>query len=222
MNEIRRILVVLEPASAQGDLPALATSIAARISAQINAILIQDATLMTAAELPFAQEILAVTGARRSLTRDSLDVDFQVLARHMALRFERSAGRAGLRWDLRSVRGEPIGEITAASAECDLFLLGEPRNTSFSLEAVQKIADAVGRPAIILGDPASLTGALSVLNGETEDLPSVLGLLAPAFVGAPTIYHRPSVTERMDLLHRNVLVLPRRPPGSSGGVPKLP
>lgn len=221
MPEIRRILVVLEPASAHGAVPELATRIAARISAQIEAILVQDAALMTAADLPFTQEILATTGVKRGLTRESLELDFQALARNLALRFEDLAGRAGLRWELRSVRGQPITEITAASAACDLFLLGQPRNTSFSLEAVRKIADAAHRPAIFLGDLASSIGSLSVLDGQAEDLPSLISLLAPVFIGTPTIYHQPSATELMDLRRRTVLVLPDRPREPSDGGPEL-
>ncbi|GAB2175976.1 hypothetical protein [Dongia sp. agr-C8] len=219
MPEIRRILVVLEPASAQGAVPELATRIAARSAAKIDAILVQDAALMTAADLPFTQEILATTGVRRGLTRQSLELDFMVLARNLALRFEDLAGRAGLRWQLRSVRGRPMAEIAAASAECDLFLLGQPRNASLSLAAVRKLADAARRPAIFLGDLASPLGGLSVLDGEAEDLESLIKFLAPVFTGTPALLLHPSPTELTDLRRRTVLVLPGRSPGPSDGGP---
>jgi hypothetical protein len=219
MPEIRRILVVIEPASPPDAILDLATRIAARNSAEIDAILVQDAALMAAADLPFAQEILATTGVKRDLTRERLELDFQVLARNLALRFEGLARHAGLRWEFRSVRGQPMTEVTAASAACDLVLLGRPRDTSFSLEAARTIADAVRRPAIFFGDMASPSGGLSVLDGQAEDLSSLISLLAPVFTGRPTIYRHPSAAELTDLRRRTVLVLPGRPQEAAPGGP---
>lgn len=219
MTEIRRILVALDPAFAQSLTPELAIKVAAGISAEIDALLVQDSALMTAADLPFAQEILAPTGARRGLTREALDLDFEIVQRQLERRFEQLAGRAGLRWNVRSVRGDPIPQIIAAAAGSDLFILGLARGMALSVDAMRRIAREARRPAVFLGDLASPTGDISVFDGEAEllrDLPAVAGLLARAFPGALKFCSRPAAAEIEELRRRAVLVLP------SGGGPELP
>jgi hypothetical protein len=215
MPDVRRILVAVDPAFAQSRMLELATRIASEIPAEIDALLVQDAALMTAADLPFAQEILAPTGARRGLTREGLDIDFRILARKLELRIEALAGRAGLRWTLRSVRGDPIAEIVAAAAQSELLMLGLPRGMAFDAGAMRRIAQQAQRPAVFLGDLASPTGGISVLDGDAElqgGLQAILDLLARAFPGAPAIYRSSSVPEIGDLRRRTTLVLPTLPP----------
>jgi len=198
MREIRRILVALEPALMQSQLPELAARIAAEASSEIEALLVQDTALMVAADLPFTQEVLVATGARRGLTRDALDLDFEALASRFRLRFERSAGRDGVPWRLRSVRGDPIAQIIAAAAQSDLLILGMPRGSEPGIGAMRQIAEQAGRPAMFLGDLASPTSGVSVLDGETElarGLPAMAGVFARVFPGPLSICHEATAAD---------------------------
>lgn len=218
MAEIRRILVALEPALGRDGVPELAARLAAEIPAEIQALLVEDAAVMAAAELSFAQEIQAPTGVRRSLTREDLDLGFQILARRIELRFAQSAGRAGLHWNLRSVRGDPIAEIVAAAAESDLLMLGRLRGLPLDIAAMRRIAQDAGRPTLFLGDTASPGGGFSVLGGAGEmafDLLAVIASLARAFPGELRVY-RPAATGEDQSGSSELLRLP-----SEAGRPEL-
>lgn len=198
MPEIRRILVALKPAFAQSRMPELAVKVASEIRAEVEALLAEDSALQMAADLPFAQEILAPNGARRSLSREALDLDFQIVARKLELRFRQLAGPSGLRCSFRSVRGDPILQVITAATEGDLLMLGLPRGAAFGIAALRRIAQQAGRPVVFLGDLASPQGGVAVFDGEAElqrDGLAIIGLLARACPGALTIYRQPSAGE---------------------------
>ncbi len=195
MPEVRRILVAVAPAFVQSPTADFAARLAATIRADIDALLVQDAALMMAADLPFTQEILAPTGARRSLTREALDRDFRALARKLELKLQHSAGRAGLRWNLRSVHGDPIAAIIAAAAENDLLVLGLPRGAALGIATMRRIARQTGRPAVFLGDVSAPGAGLSIFDGDGDlqrELLTIMGPLARTLPGEVTIYGRPS------------------------------
>ena len=194
MPEIRRILVALKPAFAQSRMPELAVKVASEIRAEVEALLAEDSALQMAADLPFAQEILT-TGARRSLSREALDLDFQMVARKLELRFRQLADPSGLRCSFRSVRGDPIAQVITAATEGDLVMLGLPRGAAFGIAALRRIAQQAGRPVVFLGDLASPKGGVAVFDGDAElqrDGLAIIGLLARVCPGALTVYRRPS------------------------------
>ncbi|MDQ7246949.1 hypothetical protein [Dongia sedimenti] len=198
MPEIRRILVALKPAFAQSRMPELAVKIASEIRAEVEALLAEDAALKMAADLPFAQEILTPTGARRSLTREALDLDFRIAGRKLELRFRQLAAPSGLRCSFRSVGGDPIAQAITAATEGDLLMLDLPRGAAFGLATMRWIAQRAGRPVVFLGDLASPQGGVAVFDGEAElqrDGLAIIGVLSRACPGALTIYRQPSAGE---------------------------
>ncbi|HVO01755.1 MAG TPA: hypothetical protein VMT54_06105 [Candidatus Cybelea sp.] len=195
MDEIRRVLVMLEPGAGEARVPELATRIAAEISADLDALLVQDAALLAAAGLPFAREVMTATGSVRRLTPEDIEVGFQVLARKLELRIGALAGEAGLRWSFRSVCGEPLAQIVAAAPESDLLLLAAPRAARFDLDAMRQLVHQIGRPAIFLtgrrtGKPGvSMVGAT---HGLQEGILAAAASLARALSGELTIYAQAS------------------------------
>jgi hypothetical protein len=179
-------------------MPELAVKVASEIRAEVEALLAEDLALKAAAELPFTQEILTPTGVRRILNRETLDLDFQIVARQLELRFRQLAGPSGLRFSFRSVHGDPIAQVIAAATEGDLLMLDLPRGAAFSIAPLRRIAQQAGRPVVFLDDFASSQGGVAVFDSEAEpqrDGLAIVGLLARACPGAVTIYRQTAIRE---------------------------
>ena len=192
MAEIRRILLALDPGMLQSRTLELAAALAAEVSAEIDALLIESAALRTAASLPFTRETLTSGGAARAFTPDDLALTFQMLARQAQRRFARLVGPRGLRWTLRSVSGDPIAEIAAAAPGSDLLIVGRSLDGSLGFERMRRIARQLGRPVVFLGDaPSRLTAVSLVFEGSDFNGGSlaIAGALARALSGEITIYH---------------------------------
>ena len=215
MAEVRRILLALDPGTLQGRTPELAAALAAEISAEIDALLIENAALRIAASLPFTRETLTSSGAARSLTVDDLALAFQVLARQAERRLARLAGPGGPRWTLRSVSGDPVAEIAAAAPGSDLLIVGRSLDGPLGLEQMRRIARQLGRPVLFVGDaPGRLTAVSLVFEGPDFNGGSlaIASALARALSGEITIYFplaADSSPSPADVLRSAVAALPR-------------
>lgn len=222
MPEIRRILVAMEPGIAQDALAESAMRLAKAISADVHALLIQDPALLLAAGLAFTQEILTPSGERRVLTRESLELDFEVLARRIETKLQHSARSAGLNWRLNFVSGDPLAQVIAAASDRDLIMLGFPRRAPLSVTDMREVAEKAGRPTLFMGDVSASRGGLLILDGGVEqpERAELVRLLVQAFPGQPTIFREAEGPRGVSLRHRIVLALPE-PMTARSGHPEL-
>ncbi len=122
---VRRILVALD-ASAQS-LAALeaAVVVAGGLGAEIEGLFVEDINLMRLAMLPVARHILYPSAAEEPFSRSLIEHELKALARRAQRSLALMAGRSGIRWSFRVVRGKVAVEIMAAASGSDLLTVGK-------------------------------------------------------------------------------------------------
>lgn len=121
---VRRILVALD-ASTQS-LAALKTAVilAAEMGADLEGLFVEDVNLLRVATLPVARRILYPSGEEEPLDSSLMERELKLLARHAQESLATLAGRSGIRWSFRVVRGKVTVEILAAASGSDLLTVG--------------------------------------------------------------------------------------------------
>jgi len=121
---VRRIAVALD--ATPHCLPglALATQIAAALSAEIEGVFIEDTELLRMAGLPFLRELRATTLGESTLDKARLQRELRAAARGARAQVERSAGEFGIAWSFRVWRGDLEADILDAARDAEFFALG--------------------------------------------------------------------------------------------------
>lgn len=122
---IRRILVALD--ASPHSLAALeaAAELAVRLRAELTGLFVEDADLLNVAGLPFARQVGAFsTGSRRLDTR-RVEHQLRNQAEKARQALETTAERAQVRWSFRVTRGQVAAEVSAATADTDLLIMGQ-------------------------------------------------------------------------------------------------
>jgi nucleotide-binding universal stress UspA family protein len=122
---IRRILVALDASPHSLSALEAAATLAARFSAELLGLFVEDINLLRSAQLPFAQEVGLFSGTLRRL--DSQRVERQLRARAGQARqaLAAVAERAQVRWSFRTTSGQIVPELLAAALDVDLVILGK-------------------------------------------------------------------------------------------------
>jgi nucleotide-binding universal stress UspA family protein len=149
---IQRILVALDASpQSQAALDA-AAQLAARLSAELQGLFVEDVNLLRLAELPFTREVGFSTTARRRLEAQDLERQLRARARRLQQRFTAIAERNRLQWSFRVARGAISSELLAASSDVDLVILGKSGWSHHRRRRLGSTARAVvaGAPALTL------------------------------------------------------------------------
>lgn len=130
---LRRIFVACD--TSPHSTPALlaATRLATELHAELDALFIEDVSLLRLAGLPFATEVDLHSGASRQL-------DTQVMERTMHYRAERvrqtlirAAEHSPLQWSFRVSRGNFVKTLISEAKHADLLLIGRESITPNTL-----------------------------------------------------------------------------------------
>jgi nucleotide-binding universal stress UspA family protein len=121
---IRRILVALDASPHSEAALDAAAQLAARVSAELEGLFIEDINLLRLAELPFAREVGFFTAAGRRLDTRELERQLRAQARRVHARLTAIAERDRLQWSFRVTRGAIATELLEASSGADLVILG--------------------------------------------------------------------------------------------------
>ncbi|MEN8261495.1 MAG: universal stress protein [Pseudomonadota bacterium] len=122
-----RILVALDASMQNSSALGMAAALAARCSAELRALFVEDVNLIHLAGYPFAMEIDSVSGVERKvdeLTMARSLEDRIAQTRHILTRVTRSTS---VRATLRVVRGHYVAEAFSAATEIDVLFLGRQR-----------------------------------------------------------------------------------------------
>lgn len=158
----RRILLALDSSRPSAAALEEAVRLARRLNAELTALFVEDVTLLNLAQSPFARHYNLLTRSVETVDASLMEARLQAQARERRRAVELVAGRAGVRWSFRTVRGRIAEAVIAAAADQDLLLVGwttrntdpdylvrvrQPRGAPSTLRA---IAVGAQRPVILL------------------------------------------------------------------------
>jgi len=119
---LSRVLVALGAASPNRPAVETGVGLAAAVGAALDALFVEDASLVRLGALPFASETSALTGARRTLGAGEMERALRVEAARLERLLALAAARQQVPWSFAVTRGELLA--VAMSHEADLIVLG--------------------------------------------------------------------------------------------------
>ena len=179
-SNIRRILVAL--GSSMEDRKSLQTAakLAAALQAELQALYIQDMSLIRFAELPFATELISHSASERSIDPVLIQKELEVQAKQVNRELARLAEQQNVKWSFETVQGHVESEILAASEQADLLIVN--RTTGRTLVTRDQLGTTAAvfvtkshRTVVLLEQQSYLDKPLVVL---IENLESGLKALA--------------------------------------------
>lgn len=121
---VRRIVVAVDPSAHGRTALRVATSLGARLHAEVEGLFVEDIDLVNLADLAIGREVDLISGHVRTLDRAVIDRDLQTEGASLRRAFEAAARETSLRRSFRVVRGRVTTEVVAAAAGADLLILG--------------------------------------------------------------------------------------------------
>jgi hypothetical protein len=120
----RRILLGLDAVGPSIPAISFAVTLAARLQAQLDTMLLTQAGLARAAALPFATEVSLLAGLERRLDDPMIRRSLQALYERLRLRMTQLAAPAQVRWSLQLAGWTDWEGLLARPSEGSLFVLG--------------------------------------------------------------------------------------------------
>ncbi len=119
---LSKVLVALGAASPNRPAVETGVGLAAAVGAALDALFVEDASLVRLGALPFASDTSALTGARRMLGAGEMERALRVEAAQLERMLAQAAARRQVPWSFAVTRGELLAE--AMSREADLIVFG--------------------------------------------------------------------------------------------------
>jgi len=120
-EDIKRVVVQLDAASATSTAIDTAARLAARWRVPLHGVFIEDEELIGLAGLPFARQVTLGTGLE-PLTRDHVEDHFRAFAERVRRELAAAADRHGVKWSFEVVRSPPAAD--ALGGENDFVVAG--------------------------------------------------------------------------------------------------
>jgi len=135
---LRRILVAMDATSFDIHALDVAASLAARLSAELHGLFVEDLDLLALARLDVVRHISLATGMPERLDPERMEEELRSLARQARRQIQQAAQARGIAFSFRVVRGHGASVLAEAAADVDLMvvetagrpLLGQVRMTS--------------------------------------------------------------------------------------------
>jgi hypothetical protein len=121
-----RVLVVLEPGMNRESTLRAVISLGGEAGTVIEALFVEDVTLLRVSRLPVAREI-TLEARERVVAPDQVETQYRVLATRLRAQLETEADRVGLRCEFRMVRGDVTTELLRAASLADVLVLAHSR-----------------------------------------------------------------------------------------------
>lgn len=147
----RRILVGLDASRLSSEVQKAAAKIASFLRAELDGLFVEDINLIHLAQLPFTEEIRALTNKPAPLDAENIQKRLKTQATLLRYELEQIAVDSNLEWTFRVVRGLVTQELLQAAQGADLLILGrfsrpkssQKRIGSTALTAVRQAAGPV-------------------------------------------------------------------------------
>lgn len=172
-TRIRRILVGLDASAASLAALEAATTLAARMNAELLGLFVEDVNLLRLAGLPFASEVGMLSARTFPLETQGMEQRLRAQAERAQRALARVAGRRQVRWTFRVARGQIVAELLTAAEEADLIALGTANVQAIRRarlgSTVQAVMNRAVHPLLILpGDVTIRTPICVIYDGSTS------------------------------------------------------
>jgi len=146
----RRILVALDDAGPNRDALSAAVDLAARLSAHLEGLFVEDVNLLRAAALPFAFEISVPSGALQPVDRCQLEAQLRAAAESARAALAAAAQPYPITWSFRVARGQVSVELLGAARSADLLVVGRRARRAGARPGQTARTAASGAPTSVL------------------------------------------------------------------------
>lgn len=126
----RRVVVVFEPSPRGEAALTAAAGLAARLSAELAGLFIEDVNLVRMAALPFAQELGRVSAMLRPICAEEIEREFRLQAERARRELEAAAIALQLGWSFEAVRGTGLRPVFDLARDLDLVVVAPSRQTA--------------------------------------------------------------------------------------------
>ena len=124
-DPIKRILVALDSSATNKSTLQVATALASKLKAQLQALFVEDINLIHLAELPFAREVSASTHTARQLTLADMEKQLSGQVRRLRQMVDQAALQSQLAVEFKVLRGPVASELCMAVQQMDLLIVGK-------------------------------------------------------------------------------------------------
>ena len=124
-DPIKRILVALDSSETNKSTLQVATALARKLNAQLQALFVEDINLLHLAELPFAREVSASTHIAKQLTLADMERQLSGQVRRLRQLVEQAGLQSQLPVEFKVLRGSVASELCTAVEQMDLLVVGK-------------------------------------------------------------------------------------------------
>jgi len=164
----RRVLVALE-ASPPG-LGALseAATLASRLGAHLEGLLVEDPDVLRAASFPAAHQLAAPSGTVRPVDREAVEAELRAIVARAREALASAVRPLGLPWSFTVARGEPWREVVRATHHNDLVVLLDQGTSTHSSAMPPRVAALARGSVLVLRRGAPLGPHLCVVHDGSQ------------------------------------------------------
>lgn len=151
--EIRRILVAIDASTTRWRVLEAAAALAEGLGAEVEALFVENESVMQLAALPFAREVGIAGRPGRVLDAATVEREFRFVAEAARRALDQAAARHRVRTHFRVVRGRLEAELVRIGAESDLVAIEKSARRPASgrrLGAAARALAARGPAAVLL------------------------------------------------------------------------
>jgi len=174
----RRVLVALEAGRPGLDALAAAATLAARLGAHLEALLVEDPDLLRAASLPAAFQLAAPSGAPRPVDRDAIEAELRAVAARAREALAAAVRPLGLSSSFAVARGEPWREVVEAARRADLVVLVDRGPAGRGPAVLPRVAALARSSVLVLRRGAAVGARLVVAHDGSPASDRALDLAA--------------------------------------------
>ena len=124
-NQLRRRVIIGATCFADADAAiGMAASLAKIVEGEVLGVLVEDDSILTYADLPFAKTVTFQQGVLQPVTRKTMDSAFQRDARVFERRLASAASQTAVKWSFERKRGQMMPLLQSTATAGDFIFLG--------------------------------------------------------------------------------------------------
>lgn len=174
--QTRRVLLTLAAGGADAASLRAGVALAAALSAELDALFLEDADLFTLSALPFAREILP-SGTERPVAAEALAGALRAQAAHLREELARQAEPARVKWSFRTLRARRLNTLLELAVGQEVTIAAWARRTRW--QAHPGVSRAARPVVLAYAGPQPPPNALAIAAQLTRNLNTELVLLGP-------------------------------------------